>query len=67
MSFLRYFEQTNIVVWIIGLFFFHGALYYILGTPNWLFTTLIASGTWAIGLLVLRAVGRMMNKEKDPA
>ena len=66
MSFTQFIERLNILAWLGGLLLFHGVLYYFIGTPNWLFTTLIATGTWVIVLLVLKAVARMMNKEDDP-
>lgn len=62
---IRYLGEINILLWALGLLLFHGLLYFILGTPNWFGVTLIASGTWVVGLLVLKAVSRAKLREKD--
>lgn len=63
-GFFRYMAEINVVIWILGLFLFHGFLYFLLGTPNWLGVTSLAAGTWALALVVLKAIGRAMLKEE---
>ena len=59
----RYLAEMNILLWVLGLLFFHGLLYYVLGTPNWLGVTLVATGVWAAGLIILKAVSKARLKE----
>lgn len=54
----------NLVTWIIAVFLFHGILYFLLETPNWLYVTVMATLVWAIGLLIIRSIGRALVREK---
>ncbi|MDQ0337905.1 membrane protein YdbS with pleckstrin-like domain [Caldalkalibacillus uzonensis] len=64
MSFWQRMAEINLLVWISGAFIFHGLLYFLLGTPNWLSVTLMATLVWAFGLLIIRAIGRALIRQK---
>ncbi|EGL83063.1 hypothetical protein CathTA2_1403 [Caldalkalibacillus thermarum TA2.A1] len=64
MSFWQRMADINLLVWISAVFIFHGLLYLLLGTPNWMSVTLMATSVWALGLLIIRAVGRALIRQK---
>jgi hypothetical protein len=50
---------------IIGIIFIaHLALYYMLGTANWLWVAAMASAFWAVVLIGIRYLLRLRGKER---
>ena len=54
----------NLYAWILFIFVAHAALYFFIGTENWLSTTLLATGVWAVGLVLIRFLIRQRQKER---
>lgn len=54
----------NLLTWIAIIFIAHGALYFVLGTENWLTTAMLATVVWAGALYVIRLVMRQRQKER---
>jgi hypothetical protein len=55
--------NKNVLLWVLGILLFHGLLYLILGTENWLGVTLAASAVWAVALIAIKALGKSIQKE----
>ncbi|MBO8172850.1 MAG: hypothetical protein H0Z33_13305 [Bacillaceae bacterium] len=53
----------NLLVWIILILAGHLALYYMLGTENWVGTAFLATSVWAVVLYFIRWV--RYNKQKE--
>lgn len=64
-AFVRFLFNLNVIAWIIGIFIFHGLLYFFLGTEHWFVVTLSATAVWAVAVLILKGIGRAMTKEKE--
>jgi uncharacterized membrane protein len=55
--------NMNLLLWLLGVLLFHGLLYLILGTENWLGVTLAASAVWAVVLIAIKALAKSIQKE----
>ncbi|WP_139492338.1 hypothetical protein [Brevibacillus dissolubilis] len=62
---MNFFERMNVWMWILGIFIAHALLYILLGTDNWLATTLLATSVYAVALLVLKVVARRFTQNKQ--
>ncbi|MEW9668949.1 hypothetical protein [Ammoniphilus sp. 3BR4] len=54
----------NLLGWIGIIFVTHVALYFVLGTDNWVSTAMLATAVWAGALYVIRFVMRQRQKER---
>ncbi|MBN6185611.1 hypothetical protein JQN58_01255 [Aneurinibacillus sp. BA2021] len=52
----------NLSVWIALIFVAHLLMYYALGTPAWLATSLLATLVWAVVLIVAQAFVKQRQK-----
>ncbi|GIO08257.1 hypothetical protein [Brevibacillus reuszeri] len=65
-SLMTFLNRMNIVVWLLGIFIGHAALYLILGTATWLATSLLATAFYGIILLVGKLIAsRYPDKEES--
>lgn len=65
-SLMTFFNRMNIMVWLVGIFVAHAALYLVLGTATWLATSLLATAFYGIILLVGKLIAsRYPDKEES--
>ncbi|AMA74718.1 hypothetical protein ACH33_10915 [Aneurinibacillus sp. XH2] len=57
-------RPVNLFVWIVVIFAAHLAMYYALGTPSWIATSLLATFVWTIVLLIGNAFLKQRQKER---
>ncbi|GAX88507.1 hypothetical protein [Effusibacillus lacus] len=62
-TFWNFIDTIKLGVWLVLIFLFHMLLYLALGTDAWFVTTLLATATYAVAILLLKAIAKRRRQE----
>lgn len=54
----------HLLMWIVLIFAVHLLMYYALGTPAWIITSLLATLVWAVVLIIAQALLKQRQKSR---